>query len=91
MAEEWLYQRDDSDDGEIYWSIHRASDYEFIGNIYSSEKDAKDIVDTHNAAHAQLTAQKAAHAKMLRDMCAAFRGDWQAELCRLADKIEGRE
>ena len=47
--------------------------------------------EENDRLQSQLTAQKAAHAKMLRDMCATFRGDWQAELCRLADKIEGGE
>lgn len=38
---EWTCERQDGDDGEIYYAIHARDDHRFIANVYSSEKDAQ--------------------------------------------------
>src|SRR5690242_18202712 len=40
-GERWIYQRDDGENGEIFYALHRASDYEFIANIYGDETRAR--------------------------------------------------
>mgnify|MGYP001549721805 CR=1 FL=1 len=54
--EDWFYTRDDDDDGTISYAIHRKRDYEFIANLYTTEKDAKrliEAVNTHDALQAE--------------------------------------
>lgn len=40
-APAWTAERQDAENGDIYWAVHRAADYGFVANVYSSEKDAR--------------------------------------------------
>lgn len=37
----WLFARQDDDDGDIYWAVHAAAEYQFITNVHSSKEDAR--------------------------------------------------
>lgn len=39
----WTCERQDGNDGEIYWAIHDALTYEFIANVYSNQDHAQTI------------------------------------------------
>lgn len=39
--ETWTCERQDEDNGDIYWAIHDATTYGFIANVYSNEKHAR--------------------------------------------------
>lgn len=60
-------------------------------HLYNAEREIADYKETVSAFQSQLTAQKAAHAKMLRDEAEIYLGPVPSVLRRLADKIEGGE
>ena len=76
-------------------SLVRRSIYEWgdlAATLKQAEADRKDLLSHITAIEAELTAQKAAHAKMLRDEADSMRTKLdRRELHRLADKIEGGE
>ena len=66
---DWMYERVDEDNGDIYWAIHRGDNYDFIANVYSSEKDAKLI-----ASAPTLTEETALLKERVRVLEGALRG-----------------
>lgn len=45
----WTCERQDEDNGDIYWAIHDALTYEFIANVYSNEKHARAVASAVDA------------------------------------------
>lgn len=51
---EWTSQRQDDDDGSIYWAIHSMKGYEWIANIYEHEGNAQHIAGCSRATITRL-------------------------------------
>lgn len=51
---QWISDRQDEEDGRIYWAVHSMIGYEFICNLYSNAWDAHHVITCNPAAMIEL-------------------------------------